>query len=322
MSSDRDVTRIVRSWMREDGHESADRVLDSVLDQLDTTPQRRANWPAWRTPTMSTIVTYSLGAAAVIVVLLVGANLLRFSGTPPGGVPSESVGPSEAEPSVVSSAAADLPVGSSFELMAPNVPVPNADLITVIVPAPGWYGEPGEGTLTKDLGADGRATVTVLAREWFHVPTDICRWQSTVPDTIPETADELVAALAAQTYETPEGSLTREPSTPVDITVDGDTGQSITFVVPTWQSTDPGACDGGRPSPSDGGVSSPRFCSLVDRDRYACWLSHLEPGYLDKLWVMGSGDSPPWVVDASYPPTATSELLAEIDAIVTSMTTD
>ena len=41
MSTDRDTTRIVRSWLGTDEHESADRVLDAVLDQLDATPQRR-----------------------------------------------------------------------------------------------------------------------------------------------------------------------------------------------------------------------------------------------------------------------------------------
>ena len=52
MSTDRDTTRIVRSWLQTDEHESADRVLDAVLDQLDTTPQRRATWwPARRFPT-------------------------------------------------------------------------------------------------------------------------------------------------------------------------------------------------------------------------------------------------------------------------------
>ena len=54
MSTDRDTTRIVRSWLQTDEYESADRVLDAVLDQLDTTPQRRATWwPARRLPQMN-----------------------------------------------------------------------------------------------------------------------------------------------------------------------------------------------------------------------------------------------------------------------------
>lgn len=53
MSADRDVTRIVRSWLREERHEDAGRVLDMVLAELDTTPQRRSWWPARRFPIMN-----------------------------------------------------------------------------------------------------------------------------------------------------------------------------------------------------------------------------------------------------------------------------
>ena len=42
MSTDRDVTRIVRSWLEEGVTALPDRVLDDVLDQLPATPQRRA----------------------------------------------------------------------------------------------------------------------------------------------------------------------------------------------------------------------------------------------------------------------------------------
>ena len=42
MSTDRDVNRIVRSWLEEGVSALPDRVLDTVLDQLPATPQRRA----------------------------------------------------------------------------------------------------------------------------------------------------------------------------------------------------------------------------------------------------------------------------------------
>ena len=50
MSTDRDVERIVRSWMDEGVTALPDRVLDAVLDQLPATPQRRAGWLARRFP--------------------------------------------------------------------------------------------------------------------------------------------------------------------------------------------------------------------------------------------------------------------------------
>jgi hypothetical protein len=85
-TSDRDVNRAIRSWLHEDRHEDATRIAGAVLDQLDTTAQRRATWwPVRRTPIMNRIVTIGLGAAAVVVALFIGAQLF---GSPSGGVGS------------------------------------------------------------------------------------------------------------------------------------------------------------------------------------------------------------------------------------------
>jgi hypothetical protein len=78
MSTDRDTTRIVRSWLKEDAHENADRVLDLVLDQIDTTPQRRATWwPVRRLMTMNSTTRYGIAAAAVVLAALVGFSLIN-----------------------------------------------------------------------------------------------------------------------------------------------------------------------------------------------------------------------------------------------------
>ena len=77
MSTDRDTTRIVRSWMQPDEYEPADRVLDAVLDQLDTTPQRRATWwPARRLPEMNSFAKFGVAAAVVAVAAILGFNYL------------------------------------------------------------------------------------------------------------------------------------------------------------------------------------------------------------------------------------------------------
>ncbi len=47
MSTDRETTCIVRSWLEEGATALPDRVLDAVLDQVPATRQRRARWPAW-----------------------------------------------------------------------------------------------------------------------------------------------------------------------------------------------------------------------------------------------------------------------------------
>jgi hypothetical protein len=97
MSSDRDLTRIVRSWLKEDAYEDADRVLDLVLDQLDATPQRRAWWPARRFPLMNNTVRIALAVAAVVVVALIGYQFLRtpnLGDSEPSPTPSMSPTPS------------------------------------------------------------------------------------------------------------------------------------------------------------------------------------------------------------------------------------
>ena len=86
-NADRNSDRIVRSWLHEDRHEDATRVLDSVLTDVDTTPQRRSGWTAWRASAMNRFVVVGLGAAAVVAVLLIGSQLL---GSPPPGGPGAS----------------------------------------------------------------------------------------------------------------------------------------------------------------------------------------------------------------------------------------
>jgi hypothetical protein len=85
MTADRDLARLVRSWLREDENDSADAIVDVVLDRLDTTPQHRSWWPVRRSlmPTYAKLVA---AAAALVVVAVVGYNLLPaqngFGGPP------------------------------------------------------------------------------------------------------------------------------------------------------------------------------------------------------------------------------------------------
>jgi hypothetical protein len=109
VSTERDLTRIVRSWLSVDEHESPDRVLDNVFALLDATPQRPAWWPARRIADMNTYAKLAIAAAAVVVVALVGYNLMP-AGDGRGGTPTASPSPSpSASASPSSSASASLP---------------------------------------------------------------------------------------------------------------------------------------------------------------------------------------------------------------------
>ena len=113
MSTERDVNRIVRSWMEEGVTALPDRVLDAVLDQLPATPQRRATW--WRVqryiemnkPLAIGLVT----AAAILVLALIGLNLGPVSGPPPGGEPSTPPTPSST-PAETPATSASMPAPS------------------------------------------------------------------------------------------------------------------------------------------------------------------------------------------------------------------
>ena len=83
MTAERDVTRVVRSWLRLDEHDSADRVLENVLASLDATPQRRSWWPARRIADMNKLLPLAAAAAALLVVAVVGYNLLRSTNVGP-----------------------------------------------------------------------------------------------------------------------------------------------------------------------------------------------------------------------------------------------
>jgi hypothetical protein len=96
MTTERDTaTRIVLSWLREDAHENAERLLLRALDEVDTTPQRRSGWPAWRFP-MNTQARVLIAAAAAVVVAVVGYQLLPRTSSvgPVGPTPTPTVTPS------------------------------------------------------------------------------------------------------------------------------------------------------------------------------------------------------------------------------------
>jgi hypothetical protein len=94
MTTDRDTTRIVRSWLSSDGPESADRVLDNVLAALDATPQRRSWWPAWRIADVNTYSKLATAAAAVVVLAVAGILFFpRNSGIGGSGGSSPSPAP-------------------------------------------------------------------------------------------------------------------------------------------------------------------------------------------------------------------------------------
>ncbi len=308
MSTDRDTTRIVRSWLMTDEHESADRVLGAVLDRLDTTPQRRATWwPVRRFPLMNKIVGFGLAAAAVLAILLIGSQLVASpanvggpgtdaTASPQPASVTPSVEPSVAEPT--STPETGLPQGP-FELVWDGL-VENAPRITLTIPASGWTTSTG-GVVEKGSEADNMPEAAIIAfseppGSGFYVYGDPCRWESTRPESPATTVDEIVTALAAQ--------ASRDASEPVDVAVGGYAGKVITLHVP--DDINIGDCEG------------PEFATFgtetEDLARY-----HQGPGQIDELWIIDV-DGAIVIIDAMYRADTSAELLDELRSLAESAT--
>ncbi len=74
MTIESEFDRIAEAWLADGPAELPERVLDTVVDEIHLTRQRRAVRAPWRFPSMTT--PSRLGAAAVVGVLAVGGLLL------------------------------------------------------------------------------------------------------------------------------------------------------------------------------------------------------------------------------------------------------
>jgi hypothetical protein len=124
---------------------------------------------------------------------------------------------------------------------------------------------------------------------------DPCRWSTTKPDTPATTVEELAAALAAQ--------ASRDASEPVDITVGGYAGKSITLHVPDDAVFSD--CDEGQ------------FRTLVKG--ISCARYHQGPGQIDELWIVDV-DGELAVINTAYYVGTAQVVRDELVAIVDSMT--
>ena len=248
---------------------------------------------------MNRIVTFGLGAAAVVVIgLFLGYQLLS---TPtnlggPGVEPTATPEPSVAEPT--STPDAVLPEGP--HVLTDGEPVDGlpTSRIVVTIPAPGWEGEAGGGILIKNdnpNAPDGAGLIVFFGE--LYVYGDPCAWSTTRPDAPATTVDELVSALGDQ--------ASRDASEPVDVTLDGYAGKAITLHVP------------------DDAVFTE-----CDRSTFGSWgvpgsdespfRYHQDPGQIDEVWVLdvdGELAIIDWAYYAGTPQADLDELRDIVDSI-------
>ena len=86
MTASRDPERLIHAFVLRGREQLDDQVYDAVRAEIEQKRQRAVIGP-WRVPTMSKLVPIGLGAAALVVVLFVGAQLFGSPNTGVGAIP-------------------------------------------------------------------------------------------------------------------------------------------------------------------------------------------------------------------------------------------
>jgi hypothetical protein len=311
VSTDREVTRIVRSWLEEGVTALPDRVLDTVLDQLPATPQRRAWWPARRLREMHIPTRIAVAAAAVVALAVVGAIAFPRQGnigvpgptstqtSAPTQTPAPSQTPTPTNVSNVNSTGSFAP-GTTYVI--DDACCVGSGRMTFTVPATGWSAfDPVFVGKNVDGGGD-------LFDLYFsphlvaNVYTGGCHWLGTaLTPPVGPTVDDLVAELLAQAGP--------GASPPIAVTVGGHPGKKVELSIP--QDVDVTTCD------SDG-----------DFALFGRWLPAGQ-SYGAAPWTYGNGqhntvyvidvDGRRQVIDTMYLPGTSAANRAELDQIVASI---
>ncbi len=163
------------------------------------------------------------------------------------------------------------------------------------VEAPRGWSSNGAFVLQGPIGLSVWDVVTV--------PTDPCRWQSTMTTPGP-TVDDLVQALVAQ--------KTRNATTPTAVTLAGHTGMYLEWSVPD----DPHLRDDCDKWPDNGVRDFVSFLGVGGSERY-----HDDPTNIDRLWVLDVNGQR-LLVDATYYPSTSEVQRAELDQIAESLRFD
>lgn len=227
MSTDRDTTLAVRSWLDEGVTRLPDRVLDAVLDQVPTTPQRRPFWRAWRSPYMNNPIRYAVAVAAVLAVAVVGYQFLPGISGPgtPAATPTTAptTGPAATAP-VASPTGRPAPYPSAGPLaLGRHQYTLQGVSFTVEIAAAGWSGD-GEVFIGKGTEGEPDGSAVLF---WPNAPdfvyVDSCAETRATP-VGPKAADMAAAIAGMSQLELVSG--------PTSLTLDGNPAQHVVVRVP------------------------------------------------------------------------------------------
>ena len=215
MTIERDPrTRTVLSWLREDAHENAERVLLLALDEVETTPQRRSWWPARRSLTVIKPLPLAIGAAALLVVAAFVVGLAPRS-TP--------IGNDTPTPTPTASAARPMPAVSEFLLAPGQWSLRDFPIEVSFEVGDRWIvctSSTVEPSICQ-LAQEGEASALVIFSFVENVVAEPCGGDTLRNPPVGPSVAELVTAL--------EGLDGFTASSPRAISIDGHEGQELTL---------------------------------------------------------------------------------------------
>jgi hypothetical protein len=283
VSTDRDIDRIVRSWMDEGVTQLPDRVLDAVLDQLPANPQRRTFGLARRFPNVYNAIRIGVVAAAAAVILFAGARFLALDGFGgPGPIPTAIPTPSPRPLPAVETALEPGTYLAGGEFLVP---------VYVTVPA-GWVGRIGGPYLAYVAWTEKPGGVYFSIFD--KVAVDPCQSDSGYVDLPPQgSVEDLVTALTSM----PGIEVTGVS----DVSIGGSSGTQLTMKAP----------------------ESFASCSLSSDGYVVWQLplgatNSMVPGEVDRLWILDVAGQR-LVIQSEEPPGYTAEQRADVQAVLNSI---
>jgi hypothetical protein len=196
MRTDNQTLQLMAAWLEDGRTQLPDHVLDAVLEQLPSKPQRRRWSPARRISDMSAFAKFAIATAAVLVVAIVGINVFGTpSGSGVGGVGASA--PASPSPAPSSGSYRVAPTRGAIEPGRYRWLTDNVQVLFVL--PDGWSG--GDGAIFKNEDTATEASFAHnLPGSWLevtHVYTDACQSEGAL-EPIGDSADDLIAALDSQ----------------------------------------------------------------------------------------------------------------------------
>jgi hypothetical protein len=296
MTAEREMARIVRSWLQEDERDSADHVLEIVLDRLDSTPQRRSWWPARRYTPVNTQLKVLAAAAAVVVLAVVGYQLLPRNGSIGGPsatptavpTPTSPVTPPPTQKALVVPSAGPLAIGR-HDLNLEGVHM------TFAIATPGWTSNGLFGFDKGEFGTPGGRGFIVWEDDADGVFSDPC--SSTQAPAVGPTALDMANAIAGMSSV----ELVKGPEA---ITIGGKPAQRVVVKMP-----DPLPC------------RSDQFYLWYDTTIHGSARYGSGAGNTIRVWII-EVDGKRVQLDGESNPGAPPDVDAELNAIVESIQFD